>query len=224
MTQTGRVAPKGRTPLFLLARFQSTGGGYPKVGEPRFRVPAHVATFTLIMVPALGFLAYAERFGPSEEKLEEEIKSRYGAEVRENHQHNEHMAEFFRRTMDKGGISKLDDRVEEVLHGGKGVKKRLHEIDEKLYGTAEGVAEKKRMEDELKEQKKRRKLKKRQAEEKPEQPIAVEHDKNAPKPEESSSSSPSWTRKIEPGSVGLVVVVATVAAAVGFLAGGGRSS
>lgn len=50
--------------------------------------------------------------------------------------------------------------MDEVLQGGKGGMKRLYQVDEKLYGTQEGVETKKRVEAELAKKRERQKRKK----------------------------------------------------------------
>ena len=49
----------------------------------------------------------------------------------------------------RGNVSK-DKRIDEMLHAGKGDKKRHYPVDEKYYGTEEGIAAKERIQEELK--------------------------------------------------------------------------
>lgn len=56
-----------------------------------------------------------------------------------------------------------DERMDEVLHAGKGEMKRHYKVDGRFYGTEEGVAAKKQMEDELRNKKKEKKKKKEAA-------------------------------------------------------------
>jgi hypothetical protein len=125
--------------------------------QPRFRIPAQVAAFSVILTPAVIYFAFYERFG-DEEKLQEELRERYADEIRVTSGKNQHMADFFRHTFrNPDGTS--DDKLDELLKAGRKAKKRLHAVDETLYGTAEGTAEKQRTEQESVEQKQGKEIK-----------------------------------------------------------------
>ena len=49
----------------------------------------------------------------------------------------------------RGDVSK-DKRIDEMLHAGRGDMKRHYPVDEKYYGTEEGLAAKERIQEELK--------------------------------------------------------------------------
>lgn len=200
--------------------------------QPRFRVPAHVAAFSVVLLPVVAFAAYASRYGPTEQALEETIAQRYHAEQEHIAAKNQHMSEFFQNTIfrqddDKGNsnsgssATRVESQLDAVLRGGRGEKKRLHAVDEKLYGTAEGVAEKKRVVEELEgEKKKQRKRKKPRKKEKLEETAA-----GAVEQQPNKDASPTFSMpNVEAKQVATVAVVATIAAAAGFLLGGSRPS
>jgi hypothetical protein len=139
------LLPPQTTRIPLLRTFSSARP------QPRFRIPAHVAAFSVILTPAIIYFAFYERFG-DEEKLQEELRARYADEIRVTSGKNQHMADFFRHTFrNPDGTS--DDKLDELLRAGKKAKKRLHAVDESLYRTAEGTAEKQRTEQESVKQK-----------------------------------------------------------------------
>jgi len=190
--------------------------------KPPIQIPVHVAVFSLLLFPALAFTAYADRFGPTEENLEHELKERYDEKIRETHNKQDQMKLFFQHAIRKHDDGAVENQLDEVLKAGKGGKKRLYSVDNKLYGTAEGVAERQRQEEELKKQKKKRKKRKNK-----EAAAALEETKQKEK-KETKEAGPSMMSKlsesVDKKSVVTVAVVASVAGLAGFLAGGRRSS
>lgn len=191
---------KGHHQSLLVVKKRNLSSSYR--GQPRFRVPAHVAAFTVLLLPAFAIFAYSERYGPSEEELEHELQERYAPEIRLAKENNKKMAEFFDHAI-RARDGKVDDKLEEMIRAGKGGKKRMYAVDEKLYGTAEGVSERKRMEEKLKKEKEeKRKLK----------------DKKEPR-----FTMPALPQ-VDKTQAATVAAVAALAAVVGFLAGGNRRS
>jgi hypothetical protein len=121
------------------------------------------------------------------------------------------MAEFFQHAI-RNQDGQVDQKLDEVLKAGKGGKKRMYAVDEKLYGTAEGAAERLRQEAEQKNKKKKNK--------KNAVIVRDENRKDTPAPTEPPRTS--LADSIDPKSLAAVAGVATVAAAVGYLAGGSR--
>jgi hypothetical protein len=115
----------------------------------------------------------------------------------------------FMTALKKGEVP--DERMEEVLHAGKGDMKRHYKVDGRFYGTEEGVAAKKRMEEFLKQGRKKRKKKKKNAAATKE-PVEKEVVVSTPPPTSTATKS-----VVALGVVGAVAAVATL-----FL-GGGRS-
>jgi hypothetical protein len=57
----------------------------------------------------------------------------------------------------RGDVSK-DKRIDEMLHAGRGDMKRHYPVDEKYYGTEEGLAAKERIQEELKRKRAKKKV------------------------------------------------------------------
>ena len=171
------------------------------------------------MIPVAFATLYVSRFSPDEETLEAEIRQRHGVEVQMSTQNNQDMKSFFQKTMQ----STDDQRLDEVLRGGRGAKKRLYAVDEKLYGTQEGVEEKKRQEELQKERKREKRRAKKEAAQ------AAAEGRTVPQKESSKNNavdgadSTPTRSSVEFKSVVAVSAVAVGAAALGFLAGAGGS-
>lgn len=193
---------------------------YSSRSQPRFRVPAHVAAFSLLLAPALLYFVYFER-ASDDERLQQELRERYANDIQVATTKNKHMAEFFQHAI-RNPDGKVEDQLDAVLKGGKGDKKRLYAVDERLYGTKEGVEERKRMEEQLakeRRKKKRRKRKKKEA-------AKAAAEAAAKEPSALSKTVAGIKAKIESvdkQQVATVAVAASLAAAVGFLVGGRRN-
>ena len=74
------------------------------------------------------------------------------------------MVKFFQAMKDPNDHPEQDKKMMQVLHGGRGDIKRHYAVDEKLYGTEEGVVKKKEAEEVLLQdvgEKQKKKLKKK---------------------------------------------------------------
>jgi len=104
--------------------------------EPRFKVPAHIAAFSLIFVPTVGFsLLYASRFAPSEEDLESNILENYEQSIRDRGilEKNQQVGEFFGEVFEgkEGKRSKsVQKQLDALLAGGRDKHGRLQEFDD----------------------------------------------------------------------------------------------
>jgi hypothetical protein len=184
------------------------------------------------MLPVAGYTLYAGRYGPEEEQLEERIRERYQPDITAAHSRNKAMSDFFQKAIKDPDSGAEDSRLEQVLHGGKGEKKRFHAVDKELYGTVAGMEEKQRTEAALKqaaEEKKKRKRRKKKgmdessATESPETATSNAEQQPSQKASTIGASSPSRF-SLPQGTTQVVTVVAvgTVAAIVGFVIGGQR--
>jgi hypothetical protein len=224
---------------------------YTSPKKEGFQIPAQGFLFVLLLVPVALMATYEGRYGPTDESVEDEIGARYAARIAENRakRTSSHMAEFFQAAIHQPQDgTKVNDDLHKLLIAGKGGKKRMHAIDEKLYGTAEGVAEKTRQEEQRKEMQQAKIImqKKKEAEAGIDaESIAaatvdtVENAKMETLDAKSaktvstatttttttttSSASPSASTALDGKSLALVAVVATVAATAGFFAGGSRT-
>ena len=116
----------------------------------------------------------------------------------------------------------VDTRLDEMLQAGKQDMKRHYPVDEKYYGTEEGVAAKERIQEELKSKQERSKAKKKVA--------AGESATTATAKAASSLTESNAPRK--EGNTGIpattisaiaLATVGTAAVAAAVLLGGGRS-
>ena len=164
-------------------------------------------------MPALAYALYADKYGPSDEQLEQEIRQRYAGKIAENEQKWEAMAVFFKNAIRQP----VDDSLKQVLYAGRGGKKRMGAVDEKFYGTAEGVEEKKRQEEEQKKREEYRRKKKAGE-------IVEEKSKDVPKSPEALPPPSNGGIVLNTQSAATLGAVALLAAGVGFLAGGSRRS
>jgi hypothetical protein len=201
----------------------------PAPRRPGFQIPAQGFVFTVLLFPAMAYTLYAGRYGPSEDELEREIRQRYSGQIAENREKNEAMAELFQHAIHKPD-GKMDENLKEVLYAGKGGKKRLFAVDDKLYGTSEGVAERARRDDERVKRKEYRRKKK--AGEIVEEKSKGKQKGSAKTAAEEAPGAPPRTKSTAMASPGLVnvqsaatiAVVAIAAAGAGYLAGGSRRS
>lgn len=190
-----------------------------------FQIPAHMLNFSLFIAPCVIYVIYAGNYGPSEEVLEERIRERY--DVAAVHQKNEGLKEFFQ----KAELGLEDDRLQQVLHGGKTDQKRHFAVDKELYGTEQGLVIKQQTEEEIKaraEEKKRRKELRRQR--RKEKGVVAAEDVTASTDTKSNTSTQSESvvdrlrlHSIVSKPVVQYAVVGSLAILVGYLAGSRRN-
>jgi len=220
---------------FAAAASSGGGGGSSSRGRPPFRVPAHVASFTVLLLPALAFWAYYETGGKHdrERHLEEELRGRYKSEIAVASNKNKAMAEFFqkmqssaRQSDDGGGNVEFEAKVDELLKGGKAGKnvKRIASVDPKLYGTAEGAALQREDVAAIiaKGQRQQSKKKKRKKKKKDEDAAAAAEEGKVGGDETKTTAKAAASSSNSTSQIWTVVGVATVAAVAGFLAGNNR--
>lgn len=207
--------------------FSSSHRGPPPAAKRAgFSIPAQGFVFTALLLPVLGYTMYAGRYGPSEEDLERQVRERYSARIAENRDKNAAMADFFQHAI-YNPDGKVDDSLKEVLYAGKGGKKRFYAVDDKWYGTSEGVQEKKRQEEERakrEEYKRRKKAGEIVEEPKDEKKSSKSKIKGSVARAEApaaATTNGSGSIVLNAQSAATIGVVAIVAAGVGFLAGGG---
>jgi hypothetical protein len=82
---------------------------------------------------------YWKRNHKSDQELEEILKENYSTKIQGNRDKKEQMVKFFAAMKDPSANPEQEKKMQEVLYGGKGDIKRHYAVDEKLYGTQEGV-------------------------------------------------------------------------------------
>ena len=116
-----------------------------------------------------------------------------------------------------GDDPEMEEKFSEVLFGGKGSKKRHYAVDEKLYGTVEGINQR----DQADEKRKMRGKKKKRPKHKNEKEEAKE-EQNAEKMKNSVEVG-KVSLEENKNSVIALFAIGTLAAGVGILFGGKRS-
>ena len=233
-TTLARTAVTRRQHLVATRRSLSSSRG-PAPAPKRagmFNIPAQGFVFSALLLPVLGFTFYAGSFGPSEEHVEHEIRQRYADRNAQQRDKNAAMADFFQHAIHKPDGS-VDNSLQQVLYAGKGGKKRMYAVDETLYGTEAGVAEKNRQEEERKKRAEYRR-KKKAGESVEDENESKKKGKNSigasssakeeapPKPAEAPAAANGGAIVINAQSAATLGAVAVLAAGVGFLAGGSR--
>ena len=200
-------------------------GGGPK---PKFRIYVHVLAYTLVLVPVFVYAWYADRTAMPKEELEKELRRRYGAEIAEQEQNRAAMQEFFRNTILNPESGVEDERLKQVLYGGMGRnQKRFYEVDKKLHGTPEGQEVARQTQEELQREAEARKARRleRRRKKKEQQQLELQEAAAATEKQQQSvivAKLKALGEKVDAKQVATVAVVGSVAAAVGFLLGGGR--
>mmetsp|Transcript_34443 Transcript_34443/g.79524 ORF Transcript_34443/g.79524 Transcript_34443/m.79524 type:complete len:134 (+) Transcript_34443:369-770(+) len=122
-----------------------------------------------------------------------------------------------------GSDGSMDERIDEVLHAGKGEIKRHYAVDKRYYGTKEGVEAREQIEKEMSE--KQQQHKKRKAKKKKQKPGASKTQAETGGPEAPSSRGGSDAgNSTIPNSVVTVAAVGALAAIVLLGGGGSRPS
>lgn len=121
---------------------------YSTMSKARIRIPAHVFGYSLAIIPVVYFGYYYQSNKASDADFEEELRKNYSHNIQASQSNRAEMVKVV-EALKRGNVSK-DKRIDEMLHAGKGDKKRHYPVDEKYYGTEEGIAAKERIQEELK--------------------------------------------------------------------------
>lgn len=174
-----------------------------------------------ILHPCGSTAMYWKRNHQTDEEMEEMLKERYSTKIQGNREKKQDMVKFFAAMKDPSANPEQEQKMREVLHGGRGDKKRHFAVDESLYGTEEGMEKRLRLQAEAKSaeedaqkrkgKKKRKKKRKRQTvdEEAVPEELPIERGSTAPMSFETKGIA----------AVGGMAVLALAA----ILAGGKRS-
>ena len=191
-----------------------------KLWKTRRRYRNSVISSTLSFIVCFFYFVTAGwvvTYGQDEEALERKLRDKYGKEIKEVESRRAQMSEVYKATIkNPGSNAQQEERLQQLLRGGKGEVKRHHAIDRKYYGTEEGLerqklneeqmqahqeAEKAKMKKIKKKLKKLKKKKKKQAE---------EGEEDSSTDSESEDNSATRTRKIV-GATGAVALASAVA-------------
>ena len=203
-----------------------TGSTITADGKKVINMPLYLTQFTVLFIPAVALGIYMISFGPDEEQINERVRAKYGDNL-QIQQKNAGLKEFF-LNVEQGSE---DGRLQQVLNGGKGEKKRFHAVDPELYGTEQGLVVKQQVTEELEqsmeERKRRRKEQRRLMKQKKSAPDAVATTDSTPSTTPTTARSFWYTPTIDQETIQTAAVyslIGTVAIVIGFFAGSRRQS
>lgn len=175
---------------------------------PRIRIPAHVAGYSLALIPGIAYAYYWKENHLSDEDLEEKLKENYASKIQGSKEKKQDMVKFF-EAMKNQNDPDQEQKMQQVLYGGKGDIKRHYAVDEKLYGTEEGakLAEEAKKQKEVPAKKKKKRKKQR-----------TSSDSNDEQAREQSVSDRSTTKHVATGILALGVL-----GGLSFIIGGRKS-
>lgn len=127
----------------------------------RVKIPVHVFAFGIASVPGIFYAMYWKRNHESDEEFEEKLREKYGSKIQSSKDKRENMVKLIQAIKHPGQDSDQDEKLQEILKGGKQSIKRHYAVDKTLYGTEEGVIQRRRAEEDVTRKKKRKSQKKK---------------------------------------------------------------
>jgi hypothetical protein len=121
--------------------------------KPKFKIPVHVFVYTVAFLPGAAYAFYWYKNAPSDDEHEANLREKYSHHIQASKEKHDNMTKFLQGMRDPNN-KEQQARMAEVLRGGRGEIKRLHAVDESLYGTGESS---KRQSPEMKKKKKKKK-------------------------------------------------------------------
>jgi hypothetical protein len=106
--------------------------------KPKIKIPVHVFVYGIAFLPGTIYAYYWYKNSPTDEEHEAELRKKYSHHIEGSKQKHESMTKFLQGMRDPNNTEQ-QARMAEVLRGGRGGQKRLHAVDETLYGTDEGA-------------------------------------------------------------------------------------
>ena len=94
--------------------------------------------YTIAFLPGAAYAYHWYKNAPSDEEHEANLRQKYAHHIEASKEKHENMSKFLQGMTDPNN-NEMQARMAEVLRGGRGDKKRLHAVDEGLYGTDEGA-------------------------------------------------------------------------------------
>ena len=171
-------------------------------------------------MPISFYLAYHwYKNAPTDEQFEKELSKNYSQNIQSSRDKHVQMTQFLQNMKDPNKSAEQQQRMQEVLLGGRGQQKRLYAVDDSIYGTEEGAKLQKEAamgsssggNEIIKKKRKKMKKKKRR--------------KNKEGNDDDSDTTIEKTEnKVLKQSVAGVVIAGTLAAGVSMLLGGGKRS
>lgn len=187
---------------------------------PKIKIPVHVFVYTLAFIPGVTYAYYWYKNVPTDEEFEQTLRKNYSHNIQSSREKHGDMNKFLKGVIQND--EEQQERMAEVLRGGRGGQKRLHAVDLSLYGTEEGAKlqreamMKKQQEQEEKKIGKKKGKKKKQSKGKLERDMNIEGGDTVDDGSDNNS-------KVMKQSVAAVLVAGTLAAGATLLLGGKRS-
>ena len=125
--------------------------------KPKIKIPVHVFVYTIAFLPGAAYAYHWYKNAPSDEEHEANLRQKYAHHIEASKEKHESMSKFLHGMQDPNN-KEMQARMAEVLRGGRGGQKRVHAVDESIYGTDEGA---KRQLQEMDKTKKKGKKKKK---------------------------------------------------------------
>eukprot|EP00548_Thalassiothrix_antarctica_P005043 CAMPEP_0194133196 /NCGR_PEP_ID=MMETSP0152-20130528/3468_1 /TAXON_ID=1049557 /ORGANISM="Thalassiothrix antarctica, Strain L6-D1" /LENGTH=172 /DNA_ID=CAMNT_0038828463 /DNA_START=23 /DNA_END=541 /DNA_ORIENTATION=+ len=113
----------------------------------KVKIPAHVFGYSLALIPACFYGYHYRQNKLPEENFEEKLREKYSHNIDGSSSKRREMLKF----LDAVKKGETDKRIDEVLRAGKGKMKRQHRVDERYYGTEEGLRAKEEVIEEIKQ-------------------------------------------------------------------------
>jgi hypothetical protein len=156
---------------------------------------------------------------PTDEQFEKELSKNYSQNIQSSRDKHVQMTQFLQNMKDPDKSVEQQQRMQEVLLGGRGQQKRLYAVDASIYGTEEGAKLQKEAvmgsnnnDDIIKKKRMKMKKKKRRK------------NQEGNNDESDVGSDERTENKLLKQSVAGVLIAGTLAAGVSMLLGGGKRS
>jgi len=107
----------------------------PKV---RVKIPIHVLVYSIGFFPAAAYAYHWYKNAPTDEDFEKQLSKNYSQNIQSSREKHVQMTQFLQSIKDPNNTDQ-QQRMQEVLLGGRGQKKRLYAVDEEIYGTEVGA-------------------------------------------------------------------------------------
>ena len=106
--------------------------------KPKIKIPVHVLVYTIAFIPGAAYAYHWYKNAPSDEEHEAELRKKYAHHIEASKEKHATMSQFLQGMQDPNN-KEQQARMAEVLRGGRGGQKRLHAVDNKMYGSEEGA-------------------------------------------------------------------------------------
>ena len=106
--------------------------------KTKIKIPVHVFVYTIAFLPGAAYAYHWYKNAPSDEEHEANLRKKYAHHIEASKEKHDNMTKFLQGMQDPNN-KEQQAKMAEVLRGGRGGQKRLHAVDQSLYGTDEGA-------------------------------------------------------------------------------------